>query len=297
VSDAVIVDRGYRSYDGPRLGRRGAIAAIVRESVRRALGLRRKARRKILPWSLIAMAIISVAVLVGLHWAAQRAGIGGLVASQLPGYGQYFDIISRIALLFIAFATPQLLAPDRREGVLAVYFSRPLRPVDYLGAKFAGLGILVMGFYLVPEFVFHISLATLAPEGFFSYLGGNLDVLWQITFVAFVYFIGHVSIAFGVSAFVPRTGLAAGVFLGIMIILNQIVASVVELGTFPGSRYVALLALEEHPRIVRDWVFGITTGEYVPRAAGFDPWVSLAAVGALFALVGIGVWGRYRRLA
>jgi len=296
VSDAVIVDRGYRSYEGPRLGRRGAIAAIVRESMRRALGLRRKARRKILPWSLIAMAIISVAALVGLHWAAARVGIGGIVASRLPGYGQYFDIISRIALLFIAFITPQLLAPDRREGVLAVYFSRPLRPVDYLGAKFAALGILVMGFYVVPEFVFHISLATLDPEGFFPYLGANLDVLWQVAFVAFVYSIAYISVAFAVAAFVPRTGLAAGVFLGIMIILNQIVAAIVELGTFPGSRYVALLALEEHPRIVRDWVFGITTGEYTPRVAGFDPWVSLAVVGALFVLVAVGVSERYRRL-
>ncbi|NIA24446.1 MAG: hypothetical protein GWP04_02635 [Gammaproteobacteria bacterium] len=296
MSDAIIVDRGYRSYDGPRLGCRGAIAAIVRESVRRALGLRRKARRKILPWSLIAMAIISVAALIGLHWAAQRAGIGRLVASQLPGYGEYFDVISMIALLFIAFVTPQLLAPDRREGMLAVYFSRPLRPVDYLGAKFAGLGILVMGFYLVPEFVFHISLATLAPEGFFPYLGGNLDVLWQVTFVAFVYFIGYASVAFAVSVFVPRTGLAAGVFLGIMIILNQIVSAVVTLGTFPGSRYVALLALEEHPRIVRDWVFGITTGEYTARVAGFDPWVSLAVVGVLFVMIAVAVLGRYRRL-
>ena len=296
MSDAVIVDRGYRGYEGPRLGRRGAIAAVIREGVRRALGLRRKGRRKILPWSLVAMALISVAVLVGLQWAAQQVGVEGLVASQLPGYGEYFDTISRISLLFIAFATPQLLIPDRREGVLSVYFSRPRRPIDYLGAKFAALGILVMGFYLVPEIVFHISLATLASEGFFSYLGGNLDVLWQIVVVSLVFFIGHASIAFGVSAFVPRTGLAAGVFLGIMIILNQLVALVVDLGTFPGSRYVALLALEEHPRIVRDWVFDITTAEYVPGVAGFEPWVSLVAVGVLLMLLGSLVWARYRRL-
>ena len=44
---AVIVDRGYRHYEGVRTGRRGAMLAILREGYRRALGLRRKAKRKV----------------------------------------------------------------------------------------------------------------------------------------------------------------------------------------------------------------------------------------------------------
>jgi ABC-2 type transport system permease protein len=297
MSDAVIVDRGYRSYEGARRGRRGAFAAVVREGVRRELGLRRKASRKILPWLLISMALISMAVVVGLHWAVQRFGVSGLVASQLPSYGQYFDTIATISMLFVAFATPQLLIPDRREGVLAVYFSRPLLPVDYLGAKYTALGLLVMGFYLVPEFVLHIALAALSPDGFFSYLGSNLDVIWKIVFVAFVFFVAYASIAFIVSALVGRTGIAAGVFLGIMIIFNQIVSAVVRLATFPGARYAGLLAVQEQPRVVRDWVFGISTGDYAASTAGFEPWVSLVAIGIIFVAVAGIVWDRYRRLS
>jgi ABC-2 type transport system permease protein len=297
VSDAVIFDRGYRNYEGARRGRRGAFWAVVREGVRRELGLRRKARRKILPWLLISMALISMAVVVGLHWAVQRFGVTNLVADQLPGYGSYFDIVAQISLLFIAFATPQLLIPDRREGVLAVYFSRPLHPVDYVGAKYTALGLLVMGFYLIPEIVLHISLAALAPEGFFSYLGGNLDVLWKVLFVALVFFVEYASIAFAVSSLVGRTGVAAAVFLGIMIIFNPIVTAVVRLASFPGARYVSLLAFQEQPRVVRDWVFGINTGDYAIGQAGFAPWVALVAVAVVFVGVSAAVWQRYRRLS
>ena len=37
---ARILERGYRSYDGPRLGARGAMRSLVRHSVQRVLGPR-----------------------------------------------------------------------------------------------------------------------------------------------------------------------------------------------------------------------------------------------------------------
>jgi ABC-2 type transport system permease protein len=295
MSDAVIFDRGYRGYDGPRKGRWGAVWAVVREGVRRELGLRRKAKTKVLPWLLIAISLISMAVVVGLHWAVQRFGVEQLLADQLPSYGQYFDTASTISLLFIALAAPQLLIPDRREGVLSIYFSRPLRPIDYLGAKYSALGCLIMGFFLVPEFALHISFAALAPEGFFSYLGANLDILWKIVLVALVFFVGYASVAFGISALMSRTGFASAVFLGIMIMLNPIVAAVVRLASFPGAKYVSLLALQEQPRIVRDWVFGISTGDYAATSAGMEPWMSLVVIGVIFAVVSAAVWLRFRR--
>lgn len=297
MSDAVIVDRGYRHYDGVRLGRRGAIRAVIREGIRRALGLRRKARSKILPWLLVGFAGIALAVAVGMQWAALRFGVAGILESELPTYSDFFDMISTIALLFIALVTPELLIPDRRQGVLAVYFSRPLQPVDYLAAKFAALGILIMAFYLVPETIFHLSLATLAEEGFFSYLGDNLRVLWQVPAAAAVYFLGQASIAFVISAYVPRRGVAAGVFLGVMTIMTPLVDHIVTLSSVSWARYIAFLGFLEHPGVVRDWIFGVTTGNPVMRRVGFDPWVSLAAVAVLTGAAGVLVWNRYRRLA
>jgi ABC-2 type transport system permease protein len=295
MSDAVIFDRGYRGYEGPRKGRAGAFWAVVREGIRRELGLRRKAKSKVLPWLLITISLISMAVVVGLHWAVQRFGVEQLLADQLPSYGQYFDTASTISLLFIALAAPQLLIPDRREGVLSIYFSRPLRPIDYLGAKYTALGFLIFGFFLVPEVALHISFAALSPDGFFSYLGANLDILWKIVLVSFVFFVGYASVAFGISALMNRNGLASAVFLGVMIMLTPIVDAVVRLASFSGAKYVSLLALQDQPRIVRDWVFGISTGDYVATRSGLEPWMSLATIGVIFLVVSAAVWQRYRR--
>ena len=66
MTDQVIFDRGYRTYEGPRLGPAGARKAVFKDGVRRVLGLGRKAREKIFPWSLISIAVILAAVLIGV---------------------------------------------------------------------------------------------------------------------------------------------------------------------------------------------------------------------------------------
>src|SRR5215217_9117311 len=44
-----IFDRGYKHYDGPRLGRRGAFFALIRYSMKRALGIKKSWTAKIIP--------------------------------------------------------------------------------------------------------------------------------------------------------------------------------------------------------------------------------------------------------
>lgn len=296
-TEAVIVDRGYRHFEGRRKGRRGAMGAVVRDGLRRVLGLRRKGRRKILPWTLLVMAFIAVAVFAGLHYAVNRLGATDLLASQLPFYREYFDFISRVSLLFVAFATPELLVPDREQGVLSVYLSRPLTSIDYLAAKGMSLGILILGFYLVPLLILHLLLAVFSADGFVAYMVDNLDVLWQIPASALVYFLGLASVALVFATLIPRVGFAAGIYLGAMIMLNPLSTFLVEFADFPGSQYGALLALESHPHMVRDWIFGASTGGYPVTQAGFDPWVGLATI-LVVAVASIAVaWSRYRRIS
>ncbi len=294
MSGAVILDRGYRDYDGPRLGRRGAVGAVVREGIRRILGLRRKARRKVFPWSLVVVAGLSATILLGVHFVASRSP---LEVDDLPRYGEYFDLISVVALLFVATAGPELLVPDRTQGVLSVYFSRPLSVSDYLLAKLAALGSLVLGFYLVPQTALHLGLAGLSRDGFLDYLGANLDVLWKVPAAAFVYFAVHAAVAFVIAAFAGRVGIAAGAYLGVMLVVSPLATALSTQVEFPGSRLVSLLAIESHPRVVRDWIFDITTAGYAPIEVGFRPWVSLAAATVLVAVAAVAVAWRYRRLA
>ncbi len=296
-AEAVIVDRGYRHFEGTRKGRPGAMGAVVRDGFRRVLGLRRKGRRKILPWTLITMMLISVAVLSALHYAANRVGVTDLVAEELPHHREYFEFISRVALLFVAFATPELLVPDREQGVLAVYLSRPLRTIDYLAAKGMSLGILMLAFLLVPQTIFHLLLGVFSPDGFTTYMLDNLDVLWQVPSTAAVYFLGYASAALIVATLIPRVGFAAGIYLAVMIMLNPLAELLVDTANFAGSEYGALLALESHPHLVRDWIFGAATSGYPVTRAGFEPWVALATIMTVSVVAVALAWNRYRRLS
>ena len=114
MTEQVIYDRGYRGYDGPRLGPPGARKAVYREGVKRILGIGRKGRQKIFPWSLIAVAVVAAFIFIGLHWVI--GNVEESIRQGLPTYGGLFDFYSGISLVFIAFAGPALLIPDRTSG-------------------------------------------------------------------------------------------------------------------------------------------------------------------------------------
>lgn len=293
MTDQVIFDRGYRTYDGPRSGSRGARRAVYTDGLKRILGLGRKARLKIFPWSLISIALISAAVFIGIHWVI--GDIAESVGQGVPSYGGLFDFYSAISLLFIAFAGPQLLIPDRTKGVLSVYFSRPLTVNGYLTSKAGAFVTLIGAFYIVPQTVLHIGLALISDAGFLPYLGDNLDILWKVPATTLAFVTLHGAIVFPLASVIDRTGIAAAAFLGLLTAGGGIAARVAE-ATFSGARWVSLLALDQHPRIIRDSLFENTV-EYPAEAAGFGVWISVALI-AVLAAVAVGfVRARYRRLA
>ncbi len=123
VSDARILDRGYRRYDGPRLGVRGAVRSLAWHSALRALGLRRTFWAKLLPLASVGIAYVPALVFVGvaaLLPAALTEG-GGL----LPDYADYYGFISAAIVLFVALVGPEVLCPDRRHRMLGLYLASP----------------------------------------------------------------------------------------------------------------------------------------------------------------------------
>lgn len=293
MTNQVIYDRGYRTYEGPRTGPKGARRAVYREGIRRVLGLGRKARLKIFPWALISIALVAAAVFIGIHWAI--GNIEESLREGVPTYGGLFDFYSAISLLFIALAGPQLLAPDRSSGALSVYFSRPLTVDGYLGAKVEAFATVVGAIYIVPQVVLHLGLALISDEGFLPYLSDNLDVLWKVP-VTTLAFIGlHGAIVFILSSVIDRTGIAAAAFLGLIVAGSGIAAAVGAAG-FPGSRWISLLSIDQHPRIIRDYLFSDTV-EYPAEAAGFEVWVSVIFIAVVVIGAAVFVRSRYRKLA
>lgn len=293
MTDQVIFDRGYRTYDGERTGPAGARAAVYKDGIRRVLGLKRKAREKIFPWMMIAIALAMAAIVIGIHWF-----IGDLAQSLsegIPSYGELFDLYSWIALLLIAFAGPWLLIPDRTSGVLSVYFSRPLTVDGYLSSKFAAFATVVGAIYLVPQIVLHLGLGLIAEGGFFSHMTDNIDVLWKVPVITLSFVAMHGALAFLLSTFISRPGVAAVAFVGVLVPGRAIAAQLSE-AAFPGARWTSLLAFDHLPRIVRDELFRDTV-TYPAEAVGFG--AGTAAV--VIAIVAVGsallVRLRYRRLA
>ena len=293
MTDQVIFDRGYRTYDGPRSGPSGARKAVFKDGVRRVLGLGRKARLKIFPWSLITIAVIAAAVFIGVHWAI--GNIDESFRQGVPTYGGLFDFYSAISLLFIVLAGPLLLIPDRNSGALSVYFSRPLTVDGYLGAKVGAFATVVGAIYIVPQLLLHIGLGLISSDGFLTYFTDNLDVLWKVPVTTAAFVALHGSIVFVLSTAISRTGIAAAVFFGLTTAGSGIAAGVSSLD-FPGSDWISLLAIDQHPRIIRDYLFEDTV-EYPAEAAGFEVWVSVVFIMALVALAVWFVRSRYRKLA
>ncbi len=293
MTDQVIYDRGYRTYDGERTGPSGARKAVYKDGIRRVLGLGRKAREKIYPWLMIAIALAMAAVIIGVHWFI--GDIAQSLSEGVPSYGELFDLYSWIGLLFIAFAGPWLLIPDRTRGVLSVYFSRPLTVDGYLVAKVGAFATVVAAIYVIPQAVLHLGLGLISDDGFLAYMGDNLDVLWKVPVTTLAFVAMHGALALLLSAFINRPGIASAAFLGVLIPGRFIAAQISE-ATFAGARWTSLLAFDHLPRMVRDTLFRDTV-TYPAEAVGFGAWTAAAVIAVSVVISAILVRSRYRRLA
>jgi len=137
-----VYDRGYKHYDGERLGRKHAFNALVRYSMQRALGLKKKWTAKIVPIILYVVVLGTVLILIGIE--------AFLPDTTTMSYPEFFIFIFIIEGMFVATIAPEMLCPDRRENVLTLYFSRAISRLDYVLAKLIATGILTLTISLVP---------------------------------------------------------------------------------------------------------------------------------------------------
>jgi len=133
VSDqATILDRGYRTYEGPRSGVIGAIGSVAWHSIRSVLGIGRSARHKIFPVVSLLIAYLPAMVFVGI---AALLPVDLVGEGALPSYADYVGFIGLALVLFCGLVAPEVLVRDRRNGMLGLYLSTPLRRDTYLIAK------------------------------------------------------------------------------------------------------------------------------------------------------------------
>ena len=289
-----VYDLGYEPYEGERNGRSGARRTVVADGLRRVLGLRRKGRRKVLPWALLVVAIAPAVVASGMSFlfppgAPQEIGI-------VTANAEFFLLGGTIALLFTSLAAPELLIPDRSDGVLSMLASRPLTPADYIVAKFASITAIVGAFLLVPQLFLYIGGAGTYPEGLFAGLVDGADKLPKILLVAGVYTIAFVPLAFVISALAKRKAVASSIFIATTLALSMVGGTIVRESDSAVGRWIALLSPIDTANAVNHWVFGEEDGESLLAVADIHPMLGLLSLVVLSAASVFFVLRRYRRI-
>ena len=147
-ASGVIYDRGYRRYDGVRLGRLQIVLALFWHSLRSSFGIGRGAKAKILP--VIAFAGICLPAAVNAV-AVARGG------APVVFYGTYtFPLRVVVMTIFVAVQAPELVSRDLRSHVLPLYFSRPLRRRDYPAAKYAAFTVACLLMIEIPLLLLYL---------------------------------------------------------------------------------------------------------------------------------------------
>ena len=146
-----IYDLGYRGYTGPRLGRRHAVASLIRQSFRQAWGVGRGGRAKVVPIVLGGIATVPAVVALGFLALARQLGGVNVEGVSPIRYETYYPLIAQVVFLFAAAQAPELLGRDLRHRVLALYFSRAIERDDYALGKLVALAGAMLVLILFPQ--------------------------------------------------------------------------------------------------------------------------------------------------
>jgi ABC-2 type transport system permease protein len=280
-----VYDRGYRPYEGERGGRGAARAALVRLSIRRALGLRRSWRQKVLPWSLLAIATIPAVVNVGIKYVTRNTPASDL---ELITFHDYVGV-STTLLLFIAVTAPDMICPDRRNRVLPLIFARPLTGTDYVLAKVGALTAILFGFGFLPQVVLFVGQMLVVEEGALDFFTENAEVLWQVPLAVALFSLYWATLALALSATTTRRIVGGVALLATVFIAGTVSSILVEAGgadienLFENGSLWGLLNVLEIPLRITDLVFlgHVDPGSLVGGADG----AGLGAIAVYVAVV------------
>jgi ABC-2 type transport system permease protein len=251
---AEIFDLGYHGYDGDRTGRWLRRRAIWRDGIRISLGLGRGAGSKVAPWLLIAIALAPMAVLVVL-----AAFLGSVPSDSddfsLPSFAEYYEFAIIPLVLFGAVVAPLLLCPDRRDGVLSLYATRPITPTDYVASRWSAFLTVAAVVAWLPEAVLFVwNLLDARDTG--DWIGDNWDVVPRFFASGLVLAVTLTTLAMLVSSFTTRRAYAAIGTLAVLFIGGALGG--IARNNFTGT-LADVLSLADLTQVAIDvehWIFG-----------------------------------------
>lgn len=285
MTDARILDRGYRKYDGERSGVIGAMRSVAWHTTRSILGLGRKARHKIFPIIVFVIAFLPAIAFLGLSILLSGFGDGEI----RPEYWELFGLSVMSSILFAAMVAPEAIVRDRRDGMYALYLSTPLVRSTYLVAKVAAvlgcLSLITIGPPLL--LLLGYTMQNQGPDGVVAWSG----VAGRIVVGGLVISLVYTAISLAASSLTDRRAFAS--VAAIMVLIGGLIAGGALVDGAGMSQKLWLVspvntALEAPPRL-----FGDRSLEFSEVSTG--P-VVLVIAGWTLAGAAVIAW-RYRKLA
>jgi ABC-2 type transport system permease protein len=228
-----IYDRGYQHYDGPRLGRRHAFWALSRYSMKRALGIKKGWTSKVVPILLYVAVALVVVIPLGVE--------AFIPSASVLEYWDFFGFIFLIQGIFVATIAPEMLCGDRRENVLALYFSRAITRLDYLLAKLVAASILTLTISLVPAALYWLGRQFL-DDNPMTAIKDHADDLGRIVVcgVLIAAYLGAIGLA--VSSFTGRKSIAVAIIIVGFVISTSLAYALAAAIDSEITRYFVLLS-------------------------------------------------------
>ncbi|HEY2287680.1 MAG TPA: ABC transporter permease [Streptosporangiaceae bacterium] len=292
----VIHDIGYRSYDGPRLGRPAIVRALAWHSLRAAFGLRRGTKAKIIPVATFVVMCLPAVV------NAAAVALSGDHARQVS-YDTYVASLRVLVLLaFLAAQAPEVVSRDLRSHVLPLYYARPIGRADYPLAKLAAFFLACLIMIEVPLLLLYLGTVTQVHGGPAIWAQTRALVPGLLLGVAWAAVLSGLGLL--LASFSGRRAFATGavaVYFLLTLTLAQLLTSIGQ--TAFGAHRGPPSALAQVAGLIspftvldglRQWLGGTTPGT-IPDPGGYGPLYGLMFVLLLAAGAG-GLVLRYRKV-
>ena len=293
-----VFDIGYQHYNGAREGRGRSRKSVFKDGIRTALGFGRGGRAKILPWLFIAVLSAIALVMALVAGAAERiAGPGAAEQMDLPSHVDLYGISSIILFVFAAVVGPELLCPDRRQGVIHLYRVRPLTGTDYIASRWAAfLAVMTLSAWL-PQMILFLGLSGGDPAPM-EYLRAHWLDVPRFLAAGVVMAAYATTLSLLTASFTTRRAYASVFLVGLFVISAPFTVGMAEDIGGKAGEWLSMFNLSNIPVHVNDIIFGEVSEVTEDAPAGNLPaWVRVAWYFAWIIVPGTVLWARYRRLA
>ena len=299
--EGTVFDIGYQHYAGPREGRNRARMAVYKDGLRTVLGLGRGGRAKVLPWFFIALAGTIGLVMALIAGAVYTyIGPGAVEQLDLPSHSDYYGIASIVFFVFAAVSAPEMLCPDRRDGVLNLYLVRPLTGTDYVFARWLAFFTVMVAVAWLPQIILLLGL-TLGAENPGDYLLENWRDIPRLLAAGLALAAYTTSLAMLVASFTTRRAYASVFLVGLFVITTPftvgLAAELADDFDNTAGQWVSMFNLSNIPVHVNDLIFDeVSAVTSIAPAGQFSPAILIGWY-FLWTLVPVGIlWMRYRRI-